>query len=532
MKKTNKDVDENIQKILDEHNQGVKLDLGCGENKNEGFVGIDNRELKGVDIVHDLEEFPYPLPDRCASLAVASHVVEHINPHKGTFIEFMNEVWRLLMKDGEFMIATPMAGTSPFYQDPTHCYSEDTEVLTEYGFKLIKDVEIGENVFTLNPDTFGIEKSRCQNLINEDYSGKMMHFENKRTDMLVTSNHSMFVSSSGGGTRESKRWSLKRADDFIGVSRKSRIGLASMTNYGDGEYDKYIEVPRVKRGGNNAGKKMPVKFIAKDFMRFMGWYLSEGCVYENKNTRNTEVIIYQSRDKNKENYNEIVELIARMGFTPQLKDDYVKFSSKDLFFYLKALGFSNSKYIPQELKEKDRELLQEMLDTLIKGDGRNNNKGYEYATISKRLADDIQEIALKCGYRSSVRVEKRSPKAIIMGILRNQSEKMYWVGINNDRIFYYPEAKEVDYNGKIVCVQAEKNHIILIRRNGKVAWSGNCNPCNEITWDYFDPIGGFTGGQLYGIYKPNPWKIKFTNWHENGNLEVALIKREWDKSYK
>lgn len=116
-----KKIDSKIGKLLKSKNQGVKIDLGCGENKQPGFIGIDIRPLKGVDIVHDLEEFPYPLPDECASLIVASHLVEHINPHKGVFVNFMNEIWRLMKVDGEFLISTPYAGSPGYYQDPTHC---------------------------------------------------------------------------------------------------------------------------------------------------------------------------------------------------------------------------------------------------------------------------------------------------------------------------------------------------------------------------------------------------------------------------
>ena len=36
-----------------EKNSGILLDIGCGENKNKGFVGMDKRPLEGVDIVHD-----------------------------------------------------------------------------------------------------------------------------------------------------------------------------------------------------------------------------------------------------------------------------------------------------------------------------------------------------------------------------------------------------------------------------------------------------------------------------------------------
>ena len=37
------------------------LDLGCGDNKVEGAGGLDNVSLSGVDIVHDLLDFPYPI---------------------------------------------------------------------------------------------------------------------------------------------------------------------------------------------------------------------------------------------------------------------------------------------------------------------------------------------------------------------------------------------------------------------------------------------------------------------------------------
>ncbi len=135
------------------NNSGVKLDIGCGENKNKGFIGIDYRPYKGVDIVHDVEQFPWPLPDECALIAVSSHLVEHLNPHAGDsriapliklllkkelitpeevseyigeiepgprFIRFMDEVWRVLKPEGEFAMVYPYAGSPGFWQDPSH----------------------------------------------------------------------------------------------------------------------------------------------------------------------------------------------------------------------------------------------------------------------------------------------------------------------------------------------------------------------------------------------------------------------------
>ena len=119
MKYTMPEVSPKTEKLIKEKS-GVMLDIGCGANKQDGFVGIDIRPIEGVNIVHDLEVFPYPLPDECVVVAVCSHVVEHINPHKGVFMRFMDEIWRIMKPECEFAIITPYAGSIGYFQDPTH----------------------------------------------------------------------------------------------------------------------------------------------------------------------------------------------------------------------------------------------------------------------------------------------------------------------------------------------------------------------------------------------------------------------------
>lgn len=111
---------ENIDELI-KRKQGIRLDIGGGNNPQPGFVNIDILPLPKVDIVWDLEEFPWPLPDNCVTTAIASHVLEHINPAKGIFIKFMNEVWRILKPDGQFAFVVPYAESFGMYQDPTHC---------------------------------------------------------------------------------------------------------------------------------------------------------------------------------------------------------------------------------------------------------------------------------------------------------------------------------------------------------------------------------------------------------------------------
>jgi SAM-dependent methyltransferase len=110
-----------IEKVIKTRG-GIQLDIGCGEGKQgPDWVGMDIQELPGVDIVHNFLEYPWPLPDESVIRAMASHVIEHVPPHDFGFINFMNEVWRVMKPDGQFAIAVPYATSKGMYQDPTHC---------------------------------------------------------------------------------------------------------------------------------------------------------------------------------------------------------------------------------------------------------------------------------------------------------------------------------------------------------------------------------------------------------------------------
>jgi SAM-dependent methyltransferase len=113
-------ISKKIQQVIDKYS-AIKLDIGCGKQKQPGFVGIDYRNYDGVDIVHNLEETPWPLPSDSVMTAIASHVLEHINPHGGVFLNVMDEIWRIVRPDGQFAFVVPYAGSPGYWQDPTHC---------------------------------------------------------------------------------------------------------------------------------------------------------------------------------------------------------------------------------------------------------------------------------------------------------------------------------------------------------------------------------------------------------------------------
>jgi predicted SAM-dependent methyltransferase len=56
-----------------------KLNVGCGNRILPGYVNIDIVQGPGVDVVHDLNEFPYPFKDNEFDVIYADNVIEHVD---------------------------------------------------------------------------------------------------------------------------------------------------------------------------------------------------------------------------------------------------------------------------------------------------------------------------------------------------------------------------------------------------------------------------------------------------------------------
>jgi predicted SAM-dependent methyltransferase len=93
----------------------LKIDLGCGTRKREGYVGVDILPFEGVDIVANLND-RWPWEDGTVAEAAASHVVEHLTTEQRC--HFANELHRVLVPGGKCLIA---------YGDPTHVWPPVSE---------------------------------------------------------------------------------------------------------------------------------------------------------------------------------------------------------------------------------------------------------------------------------------------------------------------------------------------------------------------------------------------------------------------
>ena len=95
-----------------------RLDLGCGTQKKEGFVGVDSRKFDGVDVVHDLGVHTWPWANDSVDEVHCSHMVEHLTWFERVF--FFNELYRVMKKGAKAQIIIPHWNSNRYYGDPTH----------------------------------------------------------------------------------------------------------------------------------------------------------------------------------------------------------------------------------------------------------------------------------------------------------------------------------------------------------------------------------------------------------------------------
>ena len=93
-----------------------KLEIGCGDIKREGYIGMDIVSLNGVDIKHDMNDLPWPLEDNEFSEIVLDDVLEHSN----NFLGVIKEIYRVGECNCLVKISVPHFSSDNMYSDPTH----------------------------------------------------------------------------------------------------------------------------------------------------------------------------------------------------------------------------------------------------------------------------------------------------------------------------------------------------------------------------------------------------------------------------
>ena len=92
------------------------LDIGCGHDKLPGAIGVDANLRSGADIIHNLDERPWPFEDNSFDYIRAQNVLEHV----ADFVGVMEELHRVACANALIEVRMPFMSSSNFATDPTH----------------------------------------------------------------------------------------------------------------------------------------------------------------------------------------------------------------------------------------------------------------------------------------------------------------------------------------------------------------------------------------------------------------------------
>jgi ubiquinone/menaquinone biosynthesis C-methylase UbiE len=92
------------------------LDIGCGRDKLPGAIGIDANPRSDADVIHDLDQRPWPFPDSSFERVRAQDVLEHV----ADFFGVMEEIFRVSRHDALIEVRMPFMSSLNFATDPTH----------------------------------------------------------------------------------------------------------------------------------------------------------------------------------------------------------------------------------------------------------------------------------------------------------------------------------------------------------------------------------------------------------------------------
>jgi len=372
------------------------------------------------------------------------------------------------------------------------CYKPDVMILTETGWKMLKEVKENDVILTLNTTTNRIEKQNITKKIEYDFNGDMVHISGRNIDDTVTPNHGYPMYDRNHNFKE-----FVTSEEIYNSEKLSHYYIPKQGEWCENG-DEYF----VLNGIINPSKKMikchpdcaeDKKIPMGTFMKFLGIYLSEGDYRKNNN----DVNIYQKKES-------ICSMIEDMlieldlGYTiNSCKNGKKTFRICDprLKKYVEQLGDCYTKYIPSEIKNQSKDNLRTLYDWFVLGDGRirgdkrvRTKLTDDVFSTSKQLILDLNEIQLKIGYSGNYHIEKRDNDRFIDNRLiegknckpLHFSLRSLTKGIYLDKRFITVEKEH--YNGKVMCVEVP-NHTWYVMSNGKCHWTKNCNHPAESTID-------------------------------------------------
>lgn len=365
------------------------------------------------------------------------------------------------------------------------CHDDQTDVLTEQGWKRFKDVQESDRLLCMDAKTGVAYYDRPVRLIDKQYSGDMYVYEGKGLNYAVTPDHTMLYAQ-----RKNRKltWKTAQHQDMVSWHNKA-----------------------VKKVIDWDAEDLPT--ISDDFLSFLGWFGSEGHIPQSE----YHIGITQSEKKNPDNHREIVSLCQRLGLRHSVYGDQIHVQDAALVDMLLPYGRTQlARRVPDFIRKLSARQIGVYLESYWKGAGHDKQGQRIIYTSSPQMADDLQELILKTGAPSVVHVRGLAGKRTVFPDGHTATSTVDGFTVtwptqgaalaspkqSNLRVEYY--------EGRVYCATMRRDHLLFTRRNGYTMWSGNCGVPEEI-WTGAEAITTSDSCRILAIGNPDDRNTEFGN---------------------
>ena len=357
------------------------------------------------------------------------------------------------------------------------CHDSETELLTRRGWLRWNEIRMDDLAGTMNPETGVFEWQQMQAVHVQDHDGDMIQLKGLHNlDVLVTPNHRMWYTTKQNRRRDGKMvreglkpWRFCRADELqpgsiLPFSCKPTAGIAR-------ECLEIPGVPHDRKYSSAASHPQSKTFPMGPFLEWLGWWVSEGWAVANPHWPGGHILAWSQASKHVEE----CEAIRHCNSTVQLaysvreqanRNGVISWhiADKSLWSWLRKNCGKNSRErsLPDFVNDLPAEQIEPMIQSLVAGDGSLRESGsMQYFTTSRRLVDQMQATAIRCGYVSHV--QNANDRGVVPVSLKLPKRNLL---VSKRHISTVP------YSGKVWCVTVP-NGLIVTRRNGKSIITGN-----------------------------------------------------------
>jgi pyruvate/2-oxoacid:ferredoxin oxidoreductase beta subunit len=273
-----------------------------------------------------------------------------------------------------------------------NCLDPSTLVLTEKGLKTVSEVEVGELLYSFDPQTQTLVARRCSGVF---FNGVHDIYEVITPHHIIraTPNHPFLVLERGGRAGRNrlvwKTLNQLRMGDEVVVLKKIPYGES---------YRFHFKPVRV--GDPKVTHLNPVRVprqSSPELMKFLGIWVGDGWVRSGRGE------VGFALPEGKKGRRELVDLSRKvLGTEPAGDDTYLYLHSVNLARFIDSLGFgrgAKNKTIPGWIFTLPLEQREAFLEGLMLSDGYGTGGSYRYVSASRDLLRRLRLLLQTLDYR-------------------------------------------------------------------------------------------------------------------------------------